>query len=118
MPEQQEPFTHEDGGTTPPAVTPTKLSPAWLANLSLRVAAAPLAEPIEEWRSQPYADILTLLEFMRQPAVNATTQAFVALEPAEAAIVTDVATALLAAGPKRAKLIRALRDVLESDDAG
>lgn len=54
------------------------------------------------------------LQLLQEPSINAVVSTMAGLPAAEAAILGDVATALLGAGRRRPKLILALRIAIES----
>lgn len=119
MSEEQEPFVHRDGSTTPKTAPPVELSSHALANLINHMSYArsqnDYGDPrTKAARQEPYDQVIALLQLLSQPSLNSAVVALASLEPADASVVVDVATAVMAAGPtKRPKLIRALRVSLE-----
>lgn len=130
MPEEQKPFITREGRLTGlPSLTPAEL-------LTPPCLATQLAELMRErdlrgrmypgWISSGRLDddkaieqlkrlerAMQTLELLGKPAVNATASAVASLPPADAAILVDIASALLADAKSRPRLILALGSVLE-----
>ena len=119
MPEEQKPYVHQDGSTTPAAAPAVDLSPHALANLINHMTYArgqnALGDPrTRAARQEPYDQVIAILRLLRRPDVNSALVAIDHLDPVEASAVVDVATAMMALGaPQRPKLMRALRVALE-----
>lgn len=119
MPEEQKPFVHRDGSTTPATDKPVVLSVGVLSNLVNHMSHAraqnALGDPrTRDARQAPYEQVIAILRLLKQPGLNSAVVALGTLEPADASVVVDVAVAVMEAGAaKRAKLIRALRVALE-----
>ncbi|MCX7366788.1 MAG: hypothetical protein NTV97_33930 [Alphaproteobacteria bacterium] len=119
MPEDQKPFVHQDGSTTPSIDKPATLSVGVLSNLINHMSHARAQNALgdqrtREARQAPYDQIIAILRLLKHPSLNSAVVALGTLEPADASVVVDVAMAVMEAGTaKRAKLIRALRVALE-----
>ncbi len=124
MPEEQQPFLHEDGSMTPAegATLEAFLRPSILEALakSLRVMASGCRRNavgrLFELLSRQAMGLdaaATILDGLRVPVINATVTALVALPPDIQGIVSSAAAQLLEAGPSRHRLVRELRAVLE-----
>lgn len=123
----QRPFAHQDGSKTPAPAKPVHdlLAPhalaSQLANLDSEIASTKsFAGELDDIGSEAYlaaagllGDTRGVLLALQAPPVNATVVAMHALPPSEAAIIAQVAVALLDAGSKRPKLILELRAALD-----
>ena len=119
MPETQEPFIHENGKTLPRRPRPGELTSHRLGGLvnelgRLRQAAGQGDPRLADARREPYDLAIGVIAMLREPGFNSAAIAFAALPPADAAILSDVAAALLDAGTKRPKLLLQLRAAMES----
>lgn len=110
MPEDQAPFAHQDGSVSPRRGAP---SLRLLSSISLerQIRAITGAAAFEDAGLDRATETLQLL---REPGINAVVTAMASMPEADAAILGDVATALLAADRRRPRLILALRAALES----
>lgn len=84
-----------------------RLYPGWIANSRLEESRG-----IDQLRALGRA--IESLQLLREPSVNATVAAMKSLTPADQAAVAAIATTVMGAGTKRAKLLGALRTALET----
>jgi hypothetical protein len=133
MTEPQTPFVHQDGTTTPADVMQLGklLIPHSLAGqvgalddqihyceVGLGALREDGGDPAQIDAEQEIIDELkrarsVLLE-LQAPTLNAAASAIVLLPPADAALIGEIATAILGAGNRRPKLLLALRAAMES----
>ena len=119
MPEDQKPFIHQDGTSTPPGRTPVGvlLRPTALATLveafETDIAIiSDLAQPSlnEDLRIRRRA--IETVQLLQEPRVNTTVEALKRLTPNLQALVSDMAIALVLDGDGH-KLANALRKLIE-----
>ena len=119
MPEDQKPFIHQDGTSTPPSPTPAGvlLRPTALAALveafETDIAImSDLALPslTEDLRTRRRA--IETVQLLQEPRVNTTVEALKRLTPNLQALVSDMAIALVLDGDGH-KLATALRKLIE-----
>lgn len=120
MPEQQEPFIHENGQTVLRRPKPAELTSDNLVRLirtmtELRGQAGQGDPRLSAARREPYDLVIGILTMLREPGFNSAAIAFAALPPAEAAILGDVAADLLDAGKSRHLLLANLRELLRGE---
>lgn len=124
MPEDQKPFVHQDGTTTPPATPPvaellSKLSLAGQLH-ELRVRREYRQRLVELRRLDGDADAernlsraIESIQLLQEPRVNMTVCALKALNPSMQALVSDVAIALATNAKNQQHLANALRKLIE-----
>lgn len=118
MPEQQEPFIHQDGKTILRRPRPGELTSNALARLvnalgELRQREGQGDPRLANARREPLAFTIAILAMLREPNFNSAAIGFAALPPAEAALIGDLAATLLATGTARPRLVQELRALLE-----
>ena len=120
MPEDQKPFIHQDGTSTPPGPTPAAelLHTGALAKLvrlleddeaiikSLDTVA--LAEDLKSRRRA-----IETVQILQEPRVNTTVTALKTVDPSMQALVSDTAITLSTAANGRQNLANALRKLIE-----
>jgi len=121
MTEDQKPFIHQDGTSTPPG--PTRVTELLhTSNLAKLVRLlADDEEIIQSLDNVALADELLwrrraidVVQLLQEPRVNTTVTALKALDPSMQALVSDVAIALVVASPgSRQTLANALRKLIE-----
>lgn len=120
MPERQEPFIHENGKLVLRRPKPAELTTDVLARLvktltELRERAGQGDPRLADARREPYDLMIGIVSMLREPGFNSVALAFAALPPAEAAILGDLAAALLDAGKSRHLLLANLRELLRGE---
>jgi len=104
--------THQQNERQLPSIVSTigdLLAPARLDRLIALHARGSSVTP----KAQLLEQTVELLSWLKQPGINTTLGAMLALKPSEAAIVNDVALAMFAAGPRRPKVMAEFRALLE-----
>ena len=124
MPEEQTPFVHQDGTTTPSATTPVAelLQPGSLAALvghleadvaNIRELYAPDELAGAEADLSRIQRTIHALQLLQEPRVNMTVGALKLLAPSMQALVSDVAIALATNTKGQQHLANALRKLIE-----
>lgn len=120
MPEDQKPFTHQDGTSTPPGPTPA----AGLLHTSALAMLVRLLKDdeamIKSLDTVALADELVYrrraietVQILQEPRVNTTVTALKTLDPSMQALVSDIAIALSTRVTGRQNLANALRKLIE-----
>lgn len=120
MPEEQKPFIHQDGTSTPPGPTPA----AELLHTSAQAKLVRLLEDdeaiIKSLDTVALADDLKnrrraieTVRILQEPRVNTTVTALKTLDPSMQALVSDIAIALSTNASGRQNLANALRKLIE-----
>lgn len=120
MPEDQKPFIHQDGTSTPPGPTPAgallhttalaTLVEAFETDVAIMHDLA-LPSLNEDLRIRRRA--IETVQLLQEPRVNMTVTALKALDPSMQALVSDVAIALSLDPVGRQSLANALRKLVE-----
>ena len=127
MSEDQKPFVHQDGTTTPPAGTPVVSE--LLQPTSIAALVVELERDVEFVRKMPSGeqtlDMVTeaeisrlrrtihTLQLLQEPRINMTVGALKLLAPSMQALVSDVAIALATNTKGQQHLANALRKLIE-----
>lgn len=120
MPEEQKPFIHQDGTSTPPGPTPA----AGLLHTSALAKLVKLLEDdeaiIKSLDTVALADELLYrrraietVQILQEPRVNTTVTALKTLDPSMQALVSDIAIALSTNANGRQNLANAPRKLIE-----
>ena len=135
MPEEQEPFVHQDGTSTPPGRTPADklLAPFALKNQvaelqrerAMRarlypgwVAAGRLKADTADAQLATLGRAVETLQLLQEPRINALVQGMKALTPDQQTLVADIVLAIATPGIGRQQLAIDLRKRIEGRPFG